>query len=166
MVTVKKWGIAVAVAAIAVTAYFIFSSGDAARIKKQLALLSQTITKTADENQLTATVNAKRATQVCTATVQIHAPAYDYRRALPAAELPALILSARAPYDELSLDFYDETIVLMDDHTADVRVTSRLRGRLTSGDWVEDIQELHCRFREIDDEWRIAEIEVVEVLEP
>ena len=57
-------------------------------------------------------------------------------------------------------------MVLRDDHTADVRVTSRLPGRLTSGDWVEDIQELHCRFQEIDDEWRIAEIEVVEVLEP
>ena len=166
MVAVKKWGIAGAVAAVAVTAYFIFSSGDAARIRKQLAFLSQTIAKTADENQLVAAANAKRAGQAFTATVRIHAPAYDYRRELPAAELPALILSARSSYDELALDFYDETIVLMDDHTADVRVTLRLRGRLTSGDGVEDIQELHCRFREIDDEWRIAAVEVVQVLEP
>ena len=43
--------------------------------------------------------------------------------------------------------------------------TSRLRGQLSSGEAVEDIQELHCRLRRTVDNWRFAAIEIVAVLE-
>jgi hypothetical protein len=39
-----------------------------------------------------------------------------------------------------------------------------MRGRLLSGETIEDIQELHCRLRETDDTWRFEAIEIVEVL--
>jgi hypothetical protein len=40
-----------------------------------------------------------------------------------------------------------------------------MRGLLLSGETIEDIQELHCRLRKIDDTWQFAAIEIVEVLE-
>jgi hypothetical protein len=153
------------VLAIGVILFFILQPGDDARIKKQFDFLSANIDKAPDENQLIGAANAKRIRSAFTETVTIQAPAYNYTRDLAAAELPALVLSARAPYRKLSLTFYDYTIDFPQEGLADVRVTSRLRGQLPSGEAVEDIQELNCRLRKSDDTWRFAAIEIVEVLE-
>lgn len=165
MVANKKWGIIGVVLAIGVVLFFILQPGDAARIKKQFDFLSANIDKAPDENQLIGAANAKRIRDAFTETVSIHAPAYRYTRDLAAAELPALVLSARMPYTELSLAFYDYTIDFPQEGRAEVRVTSRMRGRLPSGEPVEDIQELNCRLREIDGTWRFEAIAIVEVLE-
>jgi hypothetical protein len=161
----KQWAILGVVFTIGVILFFILQPGDAARIKKQFDFLSANIDKAPDENQLIGAANAKRIRSAFTETVTIHAPAYNYTRDLAAAELPALVLSARAPYTELSLTFHDFTIDFPKEGLADVRVTSRLQGQLPSGEAVEDIQELSCRLREIDDTWRFTAIEIVEVLE-
>lgn len=165
MVTEKKWMLAGVALAIGILLFFILSPGDAARIKKQFDFLSANIDKAPGENQLIGAANAKRIRAAFAETLAIEAPAYSYTRNLAAAELPALVLSARAPYAELTLDFYDFSIDFPKDDQADVRVTSRLRGRLLSGEAIEDIQELHCRLRETDDNWRFEAIEIVEVLE-
>jgi hypothetical protein len=161
----KKWTILGVVLAVGATLFFILQPGDEARIKKQFDFLSANIGKAPDENQLVGAANAKRIRSAFTETVTIHAPAYNYTRDLAAAELPALVLSARALYTEVSLAFYDYTFDFPREGLADVRVTSRLRGRLPSGEAVEDIQELSCRLRKGDDTWQFAAIEIVEVLE-
>ena len=165
MVANKKWTIPGVILAIGVILFFILQPEDAARIKKQFDFLSANIDKAPDENQLIGAANAKRIRSAFTETVTIHASAYNYTRDIAAAELPALVLSARAPYTKLSLTFYDYTIDFPQKDRADVQVTSRLRGQLPSGEAVEDIQELNCNLRKIDDTWRFEAIEVVEVLE-
>lgn len=165
MVANNKWTVLGVVLAVGVILFFILQPGDEARIKKQFDFLSANIDKAPDENQLIGAANAKRIRSAFTETVAIHAPAYNYTRELAAAELPALVISARAPYRTLSLTFYDYTIDFSQEDLADVRVTSRLRGQLPSGEAVEDIQELNCRLRKSDDTWRFAAIEIVEVLE-
>jgi hypothetical protein len=165
VVTNKKWIITSVVLAIGVILFVVFQPGDAAQVKKQFAFLSANIDKVPDENQLIGAANAKRIRSAFTETVSIHAPAYNYTRDLAAVELPGLVLSARAPYTELSLAFYDFRIDFQQEGLADVGVTSRLRGQLPSGEAVEDIQELHCRLQKIDDTWQFETIEIVEVLE-
>lgn len=165
MVANKKWAIAGVALAIGVILFFILQPGDTARIKKQFAFLSANIDKAPGENKLIGAANAKRIRTAFTETVAIQAPAYDQARDLAAADLPALVLSARAPYAELTLTFYDFTIDFPQKDQAEVRVTSRLRGRLSSGEAIEDIQELNCRLREIEDTWRFEAIEIVAVLE-
>ncbi len=166
MVVEKKWGIAVIGLVVAAILIFFLWPSDADRIKAQFEYLAENIAKSSGESPLTSGAKAKRIRTVFTDTVTIHAPAYDYARDLPASELPALVLSARAPYRELSLDFYDATIAFPQKGRADVRVTSRLRGRLPSGENVEDFQELNCRLRKVEDTWCFETIEVVEVLQP
>jgi hypothetical protein len=151
--------------AIGIFLFFVLSPGDAARIKKQFDFLAVNIAKAPDESQLIGAANAKRIRSAFTETITIHAPAYDYARDLAASELPALVLSARASYAELSLAFYDFSMDFPQEDLADVWVTSRMRGRLLSGETIEDIQELLCRLRETDDTWRFEAIEIVEVLE-
>jgi hypothetical protein len=135
------------------------------QIRKQFAVLADHIGKTSDEHQLIAAAKAKRVRAVFSDRFTFHAPAYDYHRELDAAELPALILSATAPYSELSLSFHDLTFRFPTPDLAQVRATSRVRGRLSGGEWIEDIQELNCRWRIIDDRWRLEAVEVVEVLQ-
>jgi hypothetical protein len=161
----KKWMLFAVALAIGILLFFILSPGDAARIKKQFDFLAANIAKTPDESQLIGAANAKRIRSAFTETITLHAPAYDYTRDLAASELPALVLTARASYAELALTFYDFSIDFPQEGLADVRVTSRMRGLLLSGETIEDIQELHCRLRKIDDTWQFAAIEIVEVLE-
>ena len=103
MVANKKWTIPGVILAIGGILFFILQPGDAARIKKQFDFLSAYIDKAPDENQLIGAANAKRIRSAFTETVTIHASAYNYTRDISAAELPALVLSARAPYTKLSL---------------------------------------------------------------
>jgi hypothetical protein len=161
----KKWAFGAGILVLGVVLYFVLSPGDADRIKARFEFLADNISKTAGENKLIGAANAKRIRAAFMETVTIHAPAYDYARELPAVELPALVLSARAPYTELSLDFYDFSITFPSDGQADVRVTSRLRGQLYSGERVEDIQELYCRLLAFEDQWQFQSIEIVEVLD-
>lgn len=165
MVTGKQCAVAGALLAITVGALFFLWPRDAAQIRKQFAVLADNIAKTPGENQLVGAANAKRIRRVFAEVVTIRAPAYDYHRELAAASLPALVLSARSPYTDLSLTFYDHAIAFSGDDLAQVRVTARLRGRLASGEGVEDIQELNCRLRKVDGTWRFEAIDVVEVLQ-
>jgi len=166
MVVGKKWGIAGIGVVVAAILVFVLWPSDADRIKTQFEYLAENIAKSPGESPLTSGAKAKRIRTVFTDTVTLHAPAYGYVRDLPASDLPALALSARAPYRELSLDFYDATIAFPQKDQADARVTARLRGRLPSGENVEDFQELNCRLHKVEGAWRFASIEVVEVLQP
>ena len=165
MVTGRQKTIALAILAAGVVLFYLLMPGDADRVKGQFEFLADNITKSAGENQLIGAANSKRIRSAFMETVTIDAPAYDYVRDLPAAELPALVLTARKPYMELALDFYDFTIDFPQEEKASVRVTARLRGRLPSGEAVEDIQELNCRLLLFEDRWRFAVIEFVAVLE-
>ena len=164
MVKDKKWMLAAISLAIGILLFFMLPPGDAARIKKQFDFLAENIDKAPGETRLIGAANAKRIRSAFAETITIHAPAYDYTRDLAASELPALVLSARASYAELALTFYDFSIDFPQEGLAAVRVTSRMRGRLLSGEAIEDIQELQCRLRETDDTWRFEAIEIVEVL--
>ena len=166
MVTWQKWALAAVVLAIGIGLMQFFSSSPENRIKKQFETLAEHIGKSPDQNPLLTAANAKRLREVFAATITLHAPAYDYRRELQSSELPALVLTATAPYNELSLSFHDLTFAFPSPEEARVRATSRTRGRLSGQDWIEDIQELDCRFRRIDDVWRLEAVEVVEVLQP
>ena len=160
----RKWLIAGIVLLLVAAGIFVLWPGEAARIKKQFDSLAGNIQKKAGENQLAAAANARRVREVFTEMVSLYAPAYDYDRELPAAEIPALVLSARMAYTELSLDFDDYQIEILPDNLALVRVTSRLRGQLTSGEAIEDFQELNCQLQKISGSWRFRAVEVIEVL--
>ncbi|MGD9331291.1 MAG: hypothetical protein PVJ53_08255 [Desulfobacterales bacterium] len=165
MVKHQKWIIIAVVSALGLIAIYRLIPSDAARIKKQFGRLSEQIAKRPGENKLIAAANAKRIREVFTETVTIQEPGYNGTRVLAAAELPALVLRARIPYAELSLNFTDFVIDFPQQDQALVRVTAILRGVLPSGEVVEDFQELLCRLRTVEDVWRIEAVEVVTVLE-
>lgn len=163
--TRRTWAAGVAALVVALGLFYLLSPSREDRIRDQLAVLAENISKAPGQNQLITAANAKRLRAVITEALIIDAPAEGYRRELDAAEIPALVLSATSPYSELTLSFHDPAFRFPSEGTARVTVSSRARGRLTGGEWIEDVQELNCRFRLVDDAWRLAAVEVVEVLQ-
>jgi len=64
---------------------------------------------------------------------------------------------ARAMFDELSLTFYDITVSLTDNDTAEARFTARMVGRRKGGGELQtDTREIRCILQKIDGKWRFA----------
>ena len=164
MVTWKKWAVAGSVLAVGIALIYVLSPSRESRIKKQFEVLAENISKAPNQNPLLTAANAKRLREGFSQTITLHAPAYEYSRDLVSAELPALVITATAPYSELSLSFHDLAYAFPTQDLARVRTTSRVRGRHSDTEWIEDIQELDCRFRLVEDVWRLESVEVVEVL--
>ena len=165
MVRWHIWAATGALLALGIGLFYYLLPSREAQIRKQFAVLADNIGKDSGDNQLITAANAKRARTVFTDSFTVNAPAYDFSREVETTELPTLILSATAPYSELSLSFYDLTFRFPAPDVAQVRATSRVRGRLSGGEWLEDIQELNCRWQSVDKMWRLESVEVVAVLQ-
>jgi hypothetical protein len=148
-----------------VLAFFFLWPTEADRVKKQFRNLAGKIEKNAQENNIVSAAKANKIKDLFTPTCTIHAPAYDFIRDIAAKDLSTLILTGRAQYAVLTVDFYDITIHFEDPLTAEVIVTAKLTGQLTTGGAVDDIQELACTLSKMDDTWLFRKIEIVEVLE-
>jgi hypothetical protein len=98
-------------------------------------------------------------------TCTVHAPAYSFSRDISTQDLPPLVLTARSRYSEISLEFYDFVIEFPQEGTAEVNLTARIEGTLTTGAYVDDVHELRCKLQKTEDIWLLKEIEVVQVLE-
>ncbi|MEE9401751.1 MAG: hypothetical protein V3V47_00995, partial [Desulfobacteria bacterium] len=76
---------------------------------------------------------------------KIHAPAYSFSRDTSSDELSTFVLSKRSQYSEISLKFYDFVIDFPEKGTAEVNLTASMKGKLTTGEFVEDFHDLKCK---------------------
>ena len=79
-------------------------------------------------------------------------------------DLSTLILSTRSQFSKISLKFYDFVIDFSEKGYVDVNLTVNVVGRLTTGEYVDEIHELKCILKKIEDTWLLKDIEIVEVL--
>ncbi len=165
MVKRKQIILAGLVLAVVVVTYFIFSQSEADKVKLQFEFIAEKINKESDESPIIAAANANKLKEVFTDPFTVQAPAYEIAREVSTEEIAPYVLAMRSLYSEISLKFYDYAVVFSVDDTANVSVTERMRGKLKAGEHVEDINELSCILKKIDDVWLITEIEVVAVLD-
>jgi hypothetical protein len=162
---IKYIGIAGAVLAAGIIAFIIFSQSEEAKVRKQFSVLAEKIRKTEKETPLVAAAKANRIKELFAETCTVHAPAYSFSRDISSQDLPPLVLTTRSRYSGMSLEFYDLVIEFPEEGTAQVNLTARIVGRLTTGKYVDDVHELMCKLQKAEDIWLLKEIEVVEVLE-
>ena len=147
-----------------IIAFYIFSQSEEAKVKKQFKFIAERIGKTPEESHIVAATKANRIREAFTETCKIHAPAYSFSRDTSSDELSTLVLSERSQYSEIFLKFYDFVIDFPEKGTAEVNLTASMEGKLTTGEFIEDLHELKCKLQKIEDIWRLKEIEMVEVL--
>jgi len=147
-----------------IIAFFIFFQSEEAKVKKQFEFIAGKIEKTPGENHIIAAAKANRIREVITDPCKIHAPAYSFSRDTSSGELSTFVFSRRSQYSEISLKFYDLVIDFPEEDTAQVNLTGSMKGKMKTGEFIEDLHELKCKLQKIEDIWRLKEIEVVEVL--
>ncbi len=165
MVKIRYILIAGAVLAAGIVAFFIFSQSEEAKVKKQFSVLAEKVKKTEQESPLVAAAKANTIKGLFAETCTVHAPAYSFSRDISSQDLPSLVLTTRSRYSEMSLEFYDFVIEFPEEGSAQVNLTARILGELTTGKYVDDVHELRCKLQKAEDVWLLKEIEVVEVLE-
>jgi hypothetical protein len=165
MVRIKYIVIAGAVLAAGIVAFFILSQTEEERVKRQFSVIAEKVRKTEKETPFVAAAKANGIKELFADTCTVHAPAYSFSRNISNQDLPSLVLTTRSRYSEMSLAFYDFLIEFPEEATAQVNLTARIVGKLTTGKYVDDVHELKCKLQKTEGTWLLKEIEVVEVLE-
>jgi hypothetical protein len=146
-------------------AFLIFWQSEEAKVRKQLDFIAEKIEKTAGESPIIAAAKANQIREAITENLRINAPAYSSLRNISSDELSTILLGMRSRYSEISVRFYDVVIEFPEDEVASVNLTAVMDGKLTTGEHVEDLHELKCMLKKIEEVWKFTEVEVVEVLE-
>jgi hypothetical protein len=134
------------------------------RVKKQLRLLSEWVSKTPGENAFTLLQKMKDIGTLFSEPCELKAPDESISGGYTRQEISAFAGSARSHLSRLDLTFHDLHIIFPEREIAKVNLTARLIGRSTTGEQMDEIRELECFLKKMDGKWLFNQIEVVQVL--
>ena len=147
-----------------ILAYYCFLPSEEKKIKKQFALLAEAASKKGQENPLAIAQKMGQIRSLFSEKVNLIVPYYNLAGDFTRRDVVNYATRARLSFSTLSLRFYDFHIDLLRGNTAGINLTGRLKGISSKGDEVDEIRELACVLKKIDDQWRFSKIEVVQVL--
>jgi hypothetical protein len=134
------------------------------RVKRQLNLLSEWVSKSPEENTFAMLQKMKNIGTLFDEHCDLKAPSQSLSGSYGREEISTYASSARSHFSQLDLKFYDLHIVFPEKNIAKVTLTARLTGKSTAAEQVDETRELECVLRKIDKKWLFSQIEVVEVL--
>jgi hypothetical protein len=164
MVKIKYLLIGVLIVIIGILAAVIFFPNEEKRVKKQFNLLSEWVSKSPEENTFTLLQRMKNIGTLFDEYCELKVPDQSLSGSYTREEISTYAGSARSHFSQLDLKFYDLHIVFPEMEVAKVTLTSRLTGKSTAGEQVDETRELECVLRKIENKWLFSEIKVVEVL--
>jgi hypothetical protein len=164
MVKAKTLAIALLAVILAVVAWVYLSQSDTKKIKKQFDSLSKLVSKEPGENPITMVTKAKTLEALFAETCQLSNPIDDLKVTYTPAEMSSYAANSRIAFAELSLNFYDFNIEFPERGLARVTLTGNLKGKLMSGNLIDETREVQCVLKKINRKWLFSEIEIVEVL--
>ena len=137
---------------------------DSKKIKKRLHVLSTLVSKEPGENPITMATKAKTITTLFAETCQLTDPIDGLVETYTPAEMSSYAANSRIAFAELSLKFFDLNAEFPEKGLARVTLTGNLKGKLMSGNIVDETREVQCVLKKIGRQWLFSQIEVVEVL--
>ncbi|WP_310601387.1 hypothetical protein [Desulfobulbus sp.] len=164
MVNGKTILVAVAIALVAGVAAWWWWAGDERAIRKQLAVIEEAASKVENEPPVEGLVKATQLAALfgdpCRLTVEAARHEGTYTRK----QIQERIVLVRASFAQVAVTLHDTVIERIENKTAAVRGTIRLRGKAT-GDSIADAQEFKAEMAKIDGKWLFTAVTVIEVLE-
>ncbi len=148
---------------IALTAMFFFSADEKDDIKALFDRVAATIGKEAGENAIAGMAKIKSLRLFFIEQCWVDAPVYRLNQAMTFDEIAAFVFKERAAYKQITMRFQRFLIDIKKQNEAMVNVAAGFAGKTTGGGRVEDVHQLSCRLLKKDGEWRIEQIQVVEV---
>jgi len=134
------------------------------RVKKRFHLLSGWVSKSAEENSFTMLKKMKDIGTLFLEPCELKAPQESLSGSYTRQEISAYAGAARSHFSQLDFKLYDLHIAFPEREVAKVTLTTRLIGKLTSGEQVDEVRELECLLKKIDKKWFFSQVEVIEVL--
>jgi len=150
------------IAGILVAVYL--SQSEEKRVKKQFDSLSEWVSKDADETAFTMARKTQNIGTLFTESCEFKAPFYSLSGSYTPDDISSYAAQARLGFSRVSLHFYDLDIDFLEKTSAKVMVTGRLKGESKGGERLDEVREVHCVMKKIDNTWLFNEIEVIEVL--
>lgn len=162
---VKKYFFVAAVIVATVTGLFSLYESEEEKVKKVFYVISDSIEKKANENPIVGAGKVKKISEVLIDFCSVEIPSRSISRTISSQEISSYAYARRTRFETLSLDFYDIMVEFLDKTTVHATLTVVLKGKLTTGELLEDVHELTSALKKSDDKWRLSKIEIVEILE-
>ena len=164
MVKTKMIFAAIAVVLTGILSYYWFFQGDSAKIRNRFKTMAELASKSPDEHELAAAINARRIGDMFADACRVEIPSHDISRRYSKTDIPAHIMGARSRYPEISLRFHDLQISFPEPGASRVVLTAYLETADVSGGYGREVHEVVCRLEKIEKDWFFTEIEVIPVL--
>lgn len=165
MVRMKRILIGLLLLAIAIVVAVRVLPSEEKRVRKQLTLLSKAVAKAPEESPITSAARLQKLRTLFAENCRLETHISWFSGEFTGEELASLIARTRLLFSTLSLRIYDLNVEFPGDDSATVRLTTRVKGRMTDGEFVDESHELECLLEKTDGKWLFREAKVVEVLE-
>jgi len=164
MVKIKCLIIVIIAVGIGVLAAFYLFPSEERRVKKQFSLLSVWVSKDPGENAFTMAHKTQRIGSLFAEKFELKTEIDSMSGSYTPEEISSHAAHGRLMFSNLSLKFYDFDISFPEKRVAKVILTAKLKGRSTTGEYIDETHELECILRKIDRRWLFSNVEMVEVL--
>lgn len=164
MVKAKPILITLILIAVGIGAFLMFYQSDEKRVKKQFRQLSEGLSKESGENIFTLDQKIKKIASLFDETCEVNIQGYSISGRLSREEITGYAVRSRLHLSELRLTFYDFSITFLHEDEAKVYLTARLKGKMTTGEVINEAHEIDCLLKKIEQRWLFTRVEVVEVL--
>jgi ketosteroid isomerase-like protein len=165
MVRMKHGLVAVVILTTGIVAAVHFSETEEKKVRRQFALLSQSVSKDSGETILTATQKIRRIASSVAESCTFRAEVISLSGTYTPDEISIYATQARSQFSGLSLRFHDLDIEVLGTEVANVVFTARLTGTTRFGEAVDETREVESVLKKIDNEWLFTNVAVIEVLE-
>ena len=146
-------------------ACFYFYPSEEKKIKKQLALLSEYVSKDKGESAFTMALRLDHLGALFANRVEMKAPGYELSGTYTRREIVNLAARAHLSFSQMTLNFHDVSVAISGEGTAKVSATGRLKGMSPERASMEEVQDLEFTFgKDGEGRWLFTAVEVVEVL--
>jgi hypothetical protein len=164
VVKIRYLIIAVIAIGIGVLAAFYLFPSEERKVKKQFHLLSEWASKDTGENAFTMAHKTQRIGTLFAEKFELKTEIDSMSGSYTPEEISSHAAHGRLMFSNLSLKFYDFDISFPERGIAKVSLTASLKGRSTTGEYVDETHELECILRKIERRWLFSNVEMVEVL--
>jgi len=142
-------------------------SGEGKKVKKAFKLLSNYVEKKPDEDLFSSMNRIKNISRLflepCVFKIE-EDPLYCFSGHFTRDEIGGYALRGRSYFLELSLEFDDFKIEFPDRETAHVLLRGRLTGKSKIGENIEEVRQLLCILKKVENNWLFQHFEVNEIL--
>lgn len=152
---------AVILGVILATVYF---QSEEKKVRKQFYLLSGWVSKESGESLFTMTHKTRNIGTLFDEKCGFKTYLDSLSGGYTPEEVSSYAARGRLQFSELNLKFYDITVAFPEKEMAKVSLTARVKGKLTTGEYVDETHEMACVLKKIEKKWLFINVEMVEVL--